>query len=100
MQLDVEAQWSQQLVQQNSWEFEWYEEVWDKQNDETRGVIMTWTSGCWTLQAGCGAMGGRSHLYVRALVGWTWLQLHRGGELCLTHCTVSIISETDNGVHL
>ena len=41
-------------------------------------------------------MGGRSCLYAWALVGQTWLQLHRGGELCLPHCTVSIISETDN----
>ena len=50
-----------------------------------------WVAGWW--EVGHAYMCGR-------LVGWTWLQLHRGGELCLPRCTVSVISGTDNGAHL
>ena len=63
-------------------------------------TVMTWTSGFWTLQADHGVTGGRSCLYMWALVGRTWLQLHGGGELRLPCCTMSIISETDNGACL
>ena len=62
--------------------------------------VTTWTSGCWMLQVGHGVMGGGSHLYAQVLVGWTWIQLHGGGELRLPRCTMSVISETDNGAHL
>ena len=65
-----------------------------------RDGVTTLTEECWTLRAGHEVMGGGSCLYAQALVGQTWLQLHRDGELRLPRCTVSIILETDNGVHL
>ena len=55
---------------------------------------------CWMLWVGHRAMGGGSCLYMGALVGQTWLQLHGGGELHLPRCTMSIISEMDNGACL
>ena len=59
-------------------------------------IVTTWTSGCWMLWVGCRVMGGKSCLYAWALVRWIWLQLHRVGELCLPHCTMSVISEMEN----
>ena len=52
-----------------------------------------WGTGCyewvtWQHEAGYAYM-------CKMQVRQTWLQLHRGGELCLPCCIVSIISETD-----
>ena len=56
---------------------------------------MTWTSGeldtissAWQHKAG--------HTYMHGTqVGQTWLQLHGVGELHLSHCIMSVISELD-----
>ena len=65
-------------------------------------VTLSWPGllQCWTLWAGHVATRGGSHLYVQMQVRQTWLQLHGVGELHLPCCTVSVISETDNGAHL